>query len=199
MLVGLTGGIGSGKSEVAGRLAALGAVVVDSDRLAREVVEPGTPGLARLVEEFGGSILDPSGALDREALARIVFADDEARRRLNAVVHPLVGEQVFRRTAEALERDPQAVVVNDVPLLAEGGLADRYDTVVVVDAPVEVQLDRLVRLRGMSKADAWARIGVQASREQRLAVADDVIRNDGDLDALQAQVERVWQRWHASG
>jgi dephospho-CoA kinase len=192
LTVGLTGGIGSGKSEVARRLAAHGAVVVDSDAIAREVVEPGTPGLKRLVAEFGREVLSADGGLDREALARIVFGDEEARRRLNAVVHPLVGHEVLTRMAAAGERDPAAVVVNDVPLLVEGGLADRYDVVVVVDVPVETQLERLTTRRGMTEEDARARIAAQAARADRLAVADHVVSNDGDLAALDAAVADLW-------
>jgi len=192
LTVGLTGGIGSGKSEVARRLAGRGAVVVDSDAIAREVVEPGTVGLERVVAEFGTGVVAADGSLDRPALARIVFDDDAARARLNAIVHPLVGEEVLRRMAAAAERDPDAVVVNDVPLLVEGGMSDRYDVVVVVDADPEVALRRLVDLRGMTEADARARIAAQAGREERLAAADHVITNHGDLAELDAAVDQLW-------
>jgi dephospho-CoA kinase len=190
--IGLTGGIGSGKSEVARRFAALGAVVVDSDAIAREVVEPGTEGFDAVVAEFGPGVVAPDGGLDREGIGRLVFADPEARRRLNAIVHPRVGEQVLRRIAAAGEADPAAVVINDVPLLVESGLADRYDAVVVVDAPETLQLQRLTGQRGMAESDARARISVQATREQRLAIASFVIDNSGSLETLQEQVEQVW-------
>ncbi|MGC0414925.1 dephospho-CoA kinase [Embleya sp. AB8] len=189
--VGLTGGIGAGKSEVARRLAELGAVVIDSDRIAREVVAPGTPGLAAVVAEFGASVLLPDGSLDRPGLGRIVFGSPERLAALNAIVHPLVGARAAELTAAAGE---DAVLVNDVPLLAENDLAKLYDLVVVVDAAPETQLDRLVRLRGMPEADARARMAAQASREQRLAVADVVIDNDGPLSALEPQVLALWER-----
>jgi dephospho-CoA kinase len=192
LVVGLTGGIGSGKSEVARRLAGLGAVVIDADAIAREVVAPGTPGLAQVVAEFGEAVLTADGSLDRDKVAALVFADSDNRRRLNAIVHPLIGTAMIERTAAAGEQDPQAVVVNDVPLLVEGGLADRYDVVVVVDVDPAVQLARLVEVRGMTDADARARMAVQATREQRLAVADIVIDNAGDLAALDARVREVW-------
>src|SRR5580765_2773691 len=154
LVVGLTGGIGSGKSEVAKRLAALGAVVIDADAIAREVVAPGTPGLLQVVDEFGESVLGSDGSLDRDRMAAVVFADDDARRRLNAIVHPLVGAAMVQRTVRAGEHDPNAVVVNDVPLLAEGGLRDRYAVVVVVDVDSDTQLRRLVEQRGMTAEDA---------------------------------------------
>ena len=187
--VGLTGGIGSGKSEVSRRLAAHGAVIVDADAVAREVVEPGTPGLARVVAEFGDGVLLPDGSLDRERLGSIVFADDDRRARLNAIVHPLVGE----RMRELVERAPaDAIVVYDVPLIAENGLADMYDLVVVVDAPVEEQVRRLTERRGMTEEDARARIAAQATRDKRLAIADRVIDNSGTLDGLAEQVDELW-------
>jgi dephospho-CoA kinase len=187
--VGLTGGIGAGKSEVSRLLVSYGAVLVDADRIAREVVEPGTPGLASVVETFGPGILAADGTLDRPALGAIVFADPERLAALNALVHPLVGA----RSAE-LERaaGPDAVVVHDVPLLTENGLAPLYDLVVVVDATPATQLDRLVRLRGMTESDARARMAAQATREQRLAVADLVVDNDGPLEDLEPQVRKVW-------
>ncbi|MEU8195982.1 dephospho-CoA kinase [Microbispora amethystogenes] len=188
--VGLTGGIGSGKSEVSRRLAARGAVVVDADKIAREVVEPGTPGLAQIVAAFGEGVLRPDGTLDRERLGSIVFADTEKLRILNGIVHPKVGER-----SEQLQREApdDAVVVYDVPLLAENNLAPLYDVVIVVDTPDDVRLERLLRSRGMSEADARARIAAQASREDRLRIADIVIGNEGSLDQLEAQVDRVWQ------
>ncbi|PRX98637.1 dephospho-CoA kinase [Allonocardiopsis opalescens] len=189
--VGLTGGIGSGKSAVAARLAARGAVVVDADRLAREAVEPGTPGLAAVVTEFGPGVLRPDGSLDRPALGEIVFADPERLAALNAIVHPLVGE----RSRELMEAaPPDAIVVYDVPLLVENDLAGLYDLVVVVDVPVEVQLRRLADDRGMGEEQARARIAAQAGRERRRAVADLVIDNSGGLDELDERVAAVWER-----
>ncbi|UQA96075.1 dephospho-CoA kinase [Streptomyces halobius] len=189
--VGLTGGIGAGKSEVSRLLASYGAVIVDADRLAREVVAPGTPGLAAVVEEFGDGVLTPDGSLDRPKLGGIVFADPEKLKALNAIVHPLVGARSAELEASA---GPDAVVVHDVPLLAENGLAPLYDLVIVVDVAPETQLDRLVRLRGMTQDEAKARMAAQATREQRLAVADIVIDNDGPLAALEPQVRAVWER-----
>lgn len=187
--VGLTGGIGSGKSEVSRRLAARGAVVIDADLIAREVVEPGTPGLAAIIEEFGADVLRPDGTLDRPKLGAIVFSDDERRAALNAITHPLIG----RRSQELFEAAPPgAVVVYDMPLLVEGGLAGLHDVVIVVDVPVETQIGRLVSGRGMTEHDARARIAAQATREQRLAVADVVIDNSGPLAELDRRVEEVW-------
>jgi dephospho-CoA kinase len=190
--VGLTGGIGAGKSEVTRRFASLGATVIDADAIAREVVAIGTPGLDQVIAEFGDGMRAEDGGLDRERLASVVFADESARGRLNAIVHPLVGARVAELTAELNRRDPDGIVVHDVPLIVEAGIADRYDVVVVVDSPVELQLERLTRLRGMARADAQARIAAQASREQRLAIADHVIVNDGDLSRLDAAVGAVW-------
>ncbi|MDX3058390.1 dephospho-CoA kinase [Streptomyces sp. NE06-03E] len=189
--VGLTGGIGAGKSEVSRLLARFGAVLIDADRISREVVEPGTPGLTAVVEAFGPGILRPDGTLDRSALGSIVFADPARLATLNAIVHPLVGA----RSAE-LERaaGAGAVVVHDVPLLTENGLAPLYDLVVVVDAKPGTQLDRLVTLRGMTESDARARMAAQATREERLAVADLVIDNDGPLEDLEPQVREVWSQ-----
>ena len=187
--VGLTGGIGSGKSEVARLLREHGAYVVDSDVLAREVVAPGTPGLAAVVEEFGPAVLTDAGELDRPALAAIVFEDPEALARLNAVVHPLVGAAA----AEAYARAPaDAIVVHDVPLLVETGMAPLFDVVVVVDAPDDVRVERLVR-RGLAEADARARIAAQATREVRNAAAHHVVANTGSLDDLRARVAELWR------
>lgn len=187
--VGLTGGIGSGKSSVSALLAEHGAVVVDADLLARAVVEPGTVGLERVVAEFGPQVLRPDGTLDRAGLARLVFADPQRREALNAIVHPLVAA----RTAElAAAAPPGSVVVHDVPLLTENGLAPAYDVVVVVDVPEDVQIERLTRLRGMPVADAHARIAAQASRAQRLAVADVVLDNSGTPAELAEQVRALW-------
>ncbi|QFG25983.1 dephospho-CoA kinase [Actinomadura sp. WMMB 499] len=188
--VGLTGGIGSGKSEVSGRLGAHGAVVIDADRIAREVVEPGTPGLAAVVAEFGEDVLLPSGELDRPKVGSIVFHDADRLAALNAIVHPLVGERM-RELMDAAPSD--AVVIYDVPLLVENGLKGMYDAVVVVDAPEEAQLDRLTSRRGMTEADARARMANQASRDERRAVADHLIDNSGDLEKLNAQVDALWE------
>ncbi len=187
--VGLTGGIGAGKSEVSRLLDSYGAVIVDADRIAREVVEPGTPGLRAVVAEFGEGVLTADGTLDRPKLGAVVFADRDRLAALNAIVHPLVGARSAELEAVA---GPDAVVVHDVPLLTENGLAPLYDRVLVVDASAETQLDRLVRLRGMPEADARARMAAQASRADRLAVADVVIDNDGPLAALEDQVRKVW-------
>ncbi|MEU9501103.1 dephospho-CoA kinase [Streptomyces sp. NPDC048196] len=189
--VGLTGGIGAGKSEVSRLLASYGAVIVDADKIAREVVEPGTPGLAAVVEEFGEDVLAPDGTLDRPKLGGIVFADPGKLKALNAIVHPLVGARSAELEASA---GSDAVVVHDVPLLTENGLAPLYDLVVVIDAAPETQLDRLVRLRGMAEDEAKSRMAAQATREQRLAIADLVIDNDGPLEALEPQVRKVWER-----
>lgn len=191
--VGLTGGIGAGKSEVSRLLDEHGAVIVDADKIAREVVEPGTPGLASVVEEFGEDILAPDGTLDRAKLGSIVFGDTEKLAALNAIVHPLVGERSAELEREAAARSGDAVIVHDVPLLTENGLAPLYDVVLVVDASPEQQLDRLVRLRGMTEEDAAARMAAQATREERLAVADIVIRNDGSLEELESRVRNVWE------
>lgn len=189
--VGLTGGIGAGKSEVSRLLAGYGAVIVDADRIAREVVEPGTPGLAAVVAAFGESVLTPDGALDRPKLGSVVFADPEKLQTLNAIVHPLVGARSAELEAAA---GSDAIVVHDVPLLAENGLAPLYDLVVVVDASPETQLARLTALRGMAEEEARARMAAQATREQRLAVATLVIDNDGPLEALEPQVRKVWEQ-----
>jgi dephospho-CoA kinase len=187
--VGLTGGIGAGKSEVSRLLVAHGAVLIDADRIAREVVAPGTPGLAAVVEAFGKEVLAADGSLDRPRLGSMVFADPEKLAVLNSIVHPLVG--VRSRELESAAAD-DAVVVHDVPLLAENGLAPLYDLVVVVDASPETQLDRLVRLRGMTDEDARARMAAQATREKRLEIADVVIDNDVPLEALERRVDEVW-------
>ncbi|MFV6029675.1 dephospho-CoA kinase [Streptomyces sp. NPDC056264] len=187
--VGLTGGIGAGKSEVSRLLVSYGAVLIDADRIAREVVEPGTPGLAAVVEAFGEGVLTAEGTLDRPKLGSIVFADADRLAALNSIVHPLVGARSAELESRARTGD---VVVHDVPLLTENGLAPLYDLVVVVDASPETQLDRLVRLRGMAESEARARMSAQATRAQRLDVADLVIDNDGPLDALEPQVRKVW-------
>lgn len=188
--VGLTGGIGAGKSTVAGRLVELGATLVDADQVAREVVRPGSAGLAQVVEAFGERVLDGDGALDRPALASIVFEDRAARHRLNGIVHPLVG----RRTAELVAKAPaDAVVVQDIPLLVEGGLAAGFHLVVVVHAPVEERVRRLAADRGMTEEEARARIAAQADDDARRAAADVWLDNDGHRDALLAEVDRLWR------
>ncbi|MFC8710526.1 MULTISPECIES: dephospho-CoA kinase [unclassified Streptomyces] len=189
--VGLTGGIGAGKSEVSRLLVECGAVLIDADRIAREVVAPGTPGLAAVADAFGPQVLAADGSLDRPRLGAVVFADPERLAVLNAIVHPLVGARA-RELEEAAAED--AVVVHDVPLLTENGLAPLYDLVIVVDARPETQLDRLVRLRGMTEEDARARMAAQATREQRLEIADIVIDNDVPLDRLRERVREVWTR-----
>ena len=189
MRIGLTGGVASGKSTVSAILRELGAVVIDADRLAREVVARGTPGLDAVVAEFGAQVLTPEGDLDRPAMAKIVFDDEQARRRLEAIVHPLVYQEVHRLEAEAPEG---ALVVHDVPLLAETGRAESFDAVVVVDAPAEVQRQRMADDRGWSAEDADARMRAQASREDRLAIATYVIENSGSLDELRQEVEALY-------
>ena len=186
--IGLTGGIGSGKSTVASLFAELGAVVIDADAIAREVVAVGSEGLRALVEAFGAGILATDGSLNRQRLADIVFADPGARATLNAITHPRIGA----RTAELISALPaDAVLIHDVPLLVELGMQDAYDLVVVVDAPDDVRLDRLVA-RGHTLQDAAARIAAQAPRDVRLAAADVVIDNSGSLDDLTGQVVTAW-------
>jgi dephospho-CoA kinase len=187
--VGLTGGIGAGKSEVSRLFVACGAVLIDADRIAREVVAPGTPGLAAVVETFGEGVLAEDGSLDRPKLGSIVFADPDRLAALNAIVHPLVGAR-SRELESAAPED--AVVVHDVPLLTENRLAPLYDVVVVVDADPATQLDRLVRLRGMTEDDARARMAAQATREQRRRIADIVVDNDVPLPDLERRVKDVW-------
>lgn len=187
--VGLTGGIGSGKSAVADLLAGHGAVIIDSDLLARQAVAPGSPGLAAVVAEFGAGVLAAGGELDRKALADIVFADSAARARLNAIVHPEV-----RRLAGEQERlaDPDAIVVHVIPLLVETGQQTAFDLVVVVDADPEVQRDRIRRRDGLTAEQADARINAQASRHQRLAAADIVLDNSGSPAELTEKVKELW-------
>jgi dephospho-CoA kinase len=192
--VGLTGGIGSGKSEVARRLVAHGAVLIDADVAAREVVVPGSRGLERIVAAFGDDVLSPDGSLDRARLGGIVFGDPELRAKLNAIVHPLVREWMgaAERTAVQAAGPPGPIVVHDVPLLAESRGKGGFDLVLVVDVPPELQIERLVSQRGMPPDQARARMNAQASREQRLEVADIVIDNSGSLDDLDHRVAEVW-------
>jgi dephospho-CoA kinase len=174
-------------------LASHGAVVVDADAIAREVVAVGTPGLGSVVAEFGPGVLRADGSLDREGLGRLVFGDSDRLAALNAIVHPLVGARMAELERAAVASGA-AVVVHDVPLLAENGMQDLYDTVVVVDCPVETQLERLVAQRGMDEADARARIAAQATRQQRLAVADHVVVNEGTLADLDLAVTALWDQ-----
>lgn len=193
-LIALTGGIASGKSTVASRLAEHGAVVVDADRIVRDVQTPGSPVLARIAEAFGADVILPDGALDRAALGARVFGDDEALARLNAIVHPAVKAESQRRFDAALAADPDGVVVYDVPLLVEARVEDPWDLVVVADAPADLREDRLVELRGMDRAAARARIAAQVSDEARRAVADVVIDTSGDLAETLRQTDAVWAR-----
>ena len=189
--VGLTGGIGSGKSAVAALLAEHGAVIIDADQNARAVVAKGTPGLQQVVEAFGPEVLRPDGELDREAVGRIVFSDPEQLARLNAIVHPLIAERTVQQTADAVASGA-TIVVYDVPLLVENGLQGMYDVVLVVAAQPTTQLERLTQQRGMAEADARARIAAQAPLEDKVAVATHVIDNDGPREALAPQVDRIW-------
>lgn len=191
-MVGLTGGIASGKSAVTRLLAARGAVVVDADLVAREVVEPGAPGLERVVARFGPEVLQPDGTLDRAALGARVFADPAELKALNEIVHPLVGERTKELLAQARASGAQ-VLVHDVPLLVENGLAGAYDVVVVVAADPQTQLDRLVRLRGLTEGEARQRLEAQAPLQDKLAVAGHVVHNDGPLAELAPQVDALWE------
>jgi len=190
LLVGLTGGIGSGKSTVARLLEKRGAVVFDADLLAREAVAPGTPGHAAVIERYGADVLAPGGELDREALASIVFADPSARRDLEQIVHPEV-RRLFAEGSEAY-RDTDRVVVFSAPLLVESGMHTAFEILVVVSATVATQIERLMRQRGMSETSIRARIDAQAPFEDKAAVADFIVDNEGTLDELESQVERLW-------
>lgn len=190
ILVGLTGGIGSGKSTVSELLARRGAVIVDADAIVREIQQPGSPLLQTLADEFGSEVIDSAGALDRQAVAAIVFADPAALEKLNAIVHPAVGEEMNRRVLA--QRNTDSVVVLDIPLLTENprdGLQGR----IVVDVPEEVQVRRLVEHRGFTEDDARARMSRQATREERLATADFVVDNSGTQEELSVQVDRLWE------
>lgn len=191
MRVGLTGGVASGKSTVSAMLTELGAVVIDADVLAREVVAPGTDGFAEIVAAFGEQVLTVDGALDRPALGALVFADEAKRRTLEAIIHPRVRERAAQIEAAA---PAGAVVVHDIPLLVETGQADSFDAVIVVDVPRELQIDRMVRLRGMSPADAEARVAAQATREQRATAATYLIDNTGTLEDLRHRVAEVFRQ-----
>lgn len=189
--VGLTGGIAAGKSAVARQLAELGAVLIDADAIARSVVNPGSPGLAEVAEAFGPGMLTEAGELDRPALGALVFADTTAREKLNSIVHPLVRAEAARQRAAA---PPDAVIVQDIPLLVETGQGSDFDLVIVVAAPLDERLRRMVRDRGMNEADARARIDAQATDAQRAAVADIVINNSGSLAQLRQQVTEIWEK-----
>jgi dephospho-CoA kinase len=193
-LIGLTGGIASGKSTIARRLAVHGAVVVDADKIAREVVEPGTPALAAIAETFGEGVIQTDGSLDRPALGAIVFADQDARLRLNGITHPAVLRASTARFAQATAEDPDAIVVYDIPLLVESANDYPFDLVVVAHAPADTRIDRLVRLRGMDPAEAERRIRSQASDDERLAVADVVIDTGGSLEHTIGQTDALWER-----
>jgi dephospho-CoA kinase len=187
--VGLTGGIGAGKSEVSQRLAGYGALVIDADRIAREVVEPGTPGLAQVTRLFGAGVLAADGTLDRARLGELVFADAALRAKLNSVIHPLVGTRIRELEQGA---GPDTIVVEDIPLITENGLAGAFDVVVVVDVPPRVQQERLIRERGLTREQVAARLAAQASRAQRLAIATIVVDNSGSLAELDREVGELW-------
>ncbi|KQM83370.1 dephospho-CoA kinase [Agromyces sp. Leaf222] len=193
-LIGLTGGIASGKSTVARRLYEHGAVHVDADQLARRVVEPGTPGIAAIVDRFGSGVLRPDGTLDRAKLGELVFNDDEARAALNAIVHPAVRELSAKVFAKAEAADPDAVVVYDVPLLVEASVDHPFDLIVVTSAPRRTQLKRLVEDRGLDPMQAEARVDAQVANTERLAVADVVIDTDGTLAHTMSQTDELWFR-----
>lgn len=192
--IGLTGGIAAGKSVVARRLGELGAVVIDHDLLARDAVAPGSVGLDEVVEGFGPNVLAPDGSLDRPALGRLVFADDDARTRLEAILHPEIRRLSAEREASVGAADPRAVIVHDIPLLVESGQADHFHLLVVVHASADLRLQRLIEERGLAEPEARARIGAQATDEERLAAADVVLDGTGDPDALRAQVDELWKR-----
>ncbi|MDO7881971.1 dephospho-CoA kinase [Antiquaquibacter soli] len=199
-LIGLTGGIASGKSVVTQRLASHGAVVVDADVLAREVVQPGQPALEDIVRAFGPGMLQPDGTLDRAALGALIFTDPDRRAELNRITHPRIRERAGELIREAAVRDPDAVIVHDVPLLAEtvGHWPFEYDLVVVVEASTETRLRRLVELRGMTRQEAQHRVGSQATDAERLAIADVVIDSDGALDDTLRQADELWAMAAAS-
>ncbi|MDK8345302.1 dephospho-CoA kinase [Brevibacterium sp. UMB1308A] len=193
MLIGLTGGIGAGKSTVAQLFEERGVPIVDADAIARDVVKPGQPALAELVEYFGDTILGADGELNRGRLAEVAFADAESHEALNAIMHPAISAETSKRI-DAL-RGEHSVIVHDVPLLVEAGLAGNYDLTVLVDTPAEVRMQRLTELRGMDPEDAKKRIAAQATDEQRRAVCDVALDNSGDIEHLRAQFEQMWERF----
>lgn len=193
MLIGLTGGIGAGKSTVAQLFEERGVPIVDADAIARDVVKPGEPALAELVEHFGDSILGADGELNRGKLAEVAFADAESHEALNAIMHPAISAETAKRI-DALRGD-HSVIVHDVPLLVEAGLAGNYDLTVLVDTPAQIRLQRLTELRGMDPEDAKKRIAAQATDEQRRAACDVALDNSGDIEHLRAQFEQMWERF----
>ena len=196
-LIGLTGGIASGKSVVAARLAELGAVVVDADRIARDVVEPGTPALARIADEFGTEVIAPDGSLDRAALGVLIFSSPEKRAALNAITHPAVADRSHELFEAARAADPRAVVVYDVPLLVEAGRSEEFDLIVVVNASTETRIARMVELRGMTRDEALHRVNSQATNTERLAIADVVIDANGTVEQTLAQADALWAKLSA--
>lgn len=192
MLVALTGGIAAGKSTVAAELASCGAVVVDADQLAREAVAPGSPGLAAVVAEFGRDLLTPAGEMDRSALGAVVFGDDSARLRLEAIIHPRVHRLSHERFSAAREADPDVIIVYDVPLLVEAKRTEEFDAVIVVEAPDEVRINRLVSLRGMTRGEAVARVAAQATNAERRALADYLIDTSRSLEDTRRATREVW-------
>lgn len=194
--IGLTGGIAAGKSVVASRLRELGAVVVDHDVIARQVVAPGTVGLGTVVDRFGDGVLDEDGALDRAALGHIVFNVPQARSDLEAILHPQIARVAAEEEARAVAADPRAVIVHDVPLLVETGQADDFHVLVVVHAPADLRIARLVETRGATLPEARRRLAAQASDEERLAAADVVLDGSGDVEHLREQVDELWRRLH---
>lgn len=195
MRIGLTGGIGSGKSTVARELRDKGALIIDADAISRQLMEPGQRVLAQTVEAFGQQILTETGELNRQALAQIIFSDEHARAQLNAIVHPAVREEANRIAQEASQdANFTGVIVEDIPLLAETGQADRFDAVLVVEADLETRIRRLVEARGMQEQDARARIAAQAKDEERRKIATWVVDNSGDFDTMHEQVEKIWQK-----
>jgi dephospho-CoA kinase len=197
LLVALTGGIASGKSTVARRLEEHGAVIVDADQVARQVVEPGEPALARIAEEFGPGVIAPDGSLDRSALGAIIFSDPEGRQKLNAITHPAVLERSRALFAAAGDADPDAIVVYDIPLLVEAGRSDEFDLRVVVHAATETRVRRMIELRGMTREEALHRINSQATDTDRFAIADVVIDADGTLEHTLEQTDALWENLRA--
>ncbi|MBN8423018.1 dephospho-CoA kinase [Microbacterium sp. 2216-1] len=193
-LIALTGGIASGKSTIARRLAEHGAVIVDADQIVRDVQSPGSPVLAAIVTEFGSGVIEHDGALDRAALGERVFGDDEALARLNSIVHPAVREESARRFAAAFAADPESVVVYDVPLLVEARVDDPWDLIVLADAPAELRIRRLIELRGMAEEAARARVAAQVPDAARRAIADIVVDTSVSLEETRRQTDDVWAR-----